>query len=135
MEKIIKENEFITITEDDFAYRVCDSVGCMIIKWYKEDFESDEDIKDLLETFEELIEIKDEEILIKELQILDSCLTNCYFDNAIDMFKSAYKYELRDAGMIAETMIELLDESKVNDLLLDSECINKIGKFYVYYQC
>lgn len=124
-------NDLIEIKEYEDCYRILDTRGETISKWYKEDLDEDEEI-DLKDTFNDIIYTTDEIELIKQLQQLDSDITNCYYSNAIEMFKDSYKYEIEDST-IAQEMLKLLDENKVAKYLLKNDCINKIGNFFVYY--
>lgn len=133
MEKVIYRNDFIHISEDEDSFVIYDSVNKFITRIYKEDFD-DTELAEMIEDFKQLIQIKDEEKLLKELQRFDSSITNCYYDNAIEMFKQAYKYDI-EASTIAQDMADMLDEEKVNRYLMSSDCVNKIGKLYVFYEC
>ena len=133
MEKTIFKNDFIKIAESEDSFVIYDSIDKFLTRIYKEDFD-DTELAEMVEDFKLLMQIKDEEKLIKELQRFDISITDCYYDNAIDMFRQAYKYEIADST-IARDMAEMLDEEKINRYLVGIECINKIGKYYVYYQC
>lgn len=124
-------NDLIEIKEYEDCYRILDTRGETISKWYKEDLDEDEEIK-LIYAFNDIIYTTDEIELIKQLQQLDSDITECYCCSAIEMFKDSYKYEIEDST-IAQEMLKLLDENKVAKYLLKNECINKIGKYFIYY--
>ena len=133
MEKTIYKNDFIKITEDEDSFVIYDSINKFLTRIYKEDFD-DTELAEMIEDFKKLVLIKDEEKLIKELQRFDISITDCYYDSAIEMFKQSFKYEI-EISTIAQDMADMLDEEKVNRYLMAADCVNKIGRLYVYYEC
>ena len=88
----------------------------------------------MVKDFEKLMTIEDEKELINELQRFDISITDCYYDSAIEMFKDAFKEEIEENDFVQE-LVEMLDEQKVHNYLAEGDCVNKIGKYYVFYDC
>lgn len=123
-------NNLIEIKEYEDCYRILDTRGETISKWYKEDLSEDEEIK-LIKAFNDIIYITDEIKLIKQLQELDNNINECKYFHIIDFFEYCNKDEI-EKSEIAQEMLKLLDINKTARYLLKDSCANKIGKFLLY---